>query len=276
MNAVASERFWALPHPIISTSVRMKSFIVLLFFILVLTNTDATSQSLGIGATSFTADTSALFEMRSTSKGLLIPRMSEAQRLAIVTPAAGLLVYQSGTADSGYYYWNGAGWRTLLSGLSPTRLRKIPLVIVAKGAGSLSTITVAFDNVHAQAYAVNDELYFAEPIPLDYACGDITVTVDYISMASETNRFTSWNCIYKVQDGTSNLNGTTGTLNSGDLPLSPVQHKDQDVVFTIPAAQLTNAEALHFKIKRVAIAAGSNPSANPAVVHVYLTYSSHL
>jgi hypothetical protein len=42
-----------------------------------------------------TADTSSLFEVRSTTKGLLFPRMTTAQKNLIATPAAGLVVYDS-------------------------------------------------------------------------------------------------------------------------------------------------------------------------------------
>jgi hypothetical protein len=45
----------------------------------------------------------------STTRGVLIPRMSQAQRVAIVAPATGLLVYQL-DAPQGFYYFNGTVW----------------------------------------------------------------------------------------------------------------------------------------------------------------------
>jgi len=48
-------------------------------------------------------DNSAMLDVKSTAKGLLAPRMTSAQRLAITNPATGLLVFQTdGTA--GFYY----------------------------------------------------------------------------------------------------------------------------------------------------------------------------
>ena len=47
----------------------------------------------GIGTT--TPDASAKLDISSTSKGLLVPRMTSTQRLAISLPANGLLVYQT-------------------------------------------------------------------------------------------------------------------------------------------------------------------------------------
>jgi len=44
-----------------------------------------------------------MFDVKSTGKGVLVPRMTAAQRTAIATPATGLLVYQS-DATTGFYY----------------------------------------------------------------------------------------------------------------------------------------------------------------------------
>jgi uncharacterized protein (TIGR02145 family) len=48
-----------------------------------------------IGTNPITIDSSALVEMESASKGVLIPRMSSASRDAIVQPANGLLIYNT-------------------------------------------------------------------------------------------------------------------------------------------------------------------------------------
>ncbi len=57
-------------------------------------------------------DNSAMLDVKSTSKGILIPRMSQAQRAAISSPANGLLVYQ-GDGATGFYYYNGSSWQWL-------------------------------------------------------------------------------------------------------------------------------------------------------------------
>jgi len=62
--------------------------------------------SVGIGTA--TPSASALFEISSTTKGFLGPRMTEAQRLAI-TATAGLIVYQT-DADEGYFLYKSFGW----------------------------------------------------------------------------------------------------------------------------------------------------------------------
>jgi hypothetical protein len=58
---------------------------------------------------------SALFEIQSTTKGFLPPRMTSAQRTAIATPATGLMVYQT-DGQAGTYQFNGTSWGQLAGG----------------------------------------------------------------------------------------------------------------------------------------------------------------
>ncbi|MFZ1798758.1 MAG: hypothetical protein WAU24_02755, partial [Chitinophagaceae bacterium] len=57
------------------------------------TNIFPNSGAAGIGTA--TPDASSLLEIKSTNKGLLIPRMLKAKRDAIASPAMGLLIYQT-------------------------------------------------------------------------------------------------------------------------------------------------------------------------------------
>lgn len=55
---------------------------------------------------------SAMLDIKSNNKGLLVPRMTIAQRDGISAPATGLLIYQTdGTV--GYYSFNGTAWTSL-------------------------------------------------------------------------------------------------------------------------------------------------------------------
>ena len=64
------------------------------------------AQNVGVGTSN--PNNSAILDISSTDKGLLIPRMTSAQRIAIASPAKGLLVYQT-QAPEGFYYNNGTG-----------------------------------------------------------------------------------------------------------------------------------------------------------------------
>lgn len=56
-----------------------------------------------------TIDASSQLEVRSTTKGFLPPRMTNAQRVAISTPAVGLMVYCT-DATEGLYVYKSTGW----------------------------------------------------------------------------------------------------------------------------------------------------------------------
>jgi hypothetical protein len=68
---------------------------------------DDSAGAVGIGTVA--PDASAILEVSSTSQGFLFPRMSEAQRGAITSPATGLLVYQT-DGDEGIYIKKSFGW----------------------------------------------------------------------------------------------------------------------------------------------------------------------
>jgi hypothetical protein len=78
------------------------------------------AQSVGIGTTAPNA--SAQLDVTSTTKGLLIPRMTGAQRIAIATPVIGLMVIQTNTetvppSSPGLYLYEQVGafqvWRRI-------------------------------------------------------------------------------------------------------------------------------------------------------------------
>lgn len=80
----------------------------------------AAAQNIGINVTGATPNTSALLDVDATGlaannkKGVLIPRVTAAERIAIPTPAQGLLVYE--TTTNTFWYFNGAIWVQLAIG----------------------------------------------------------------------------------------------------------------------------------------------------------------
>jgi hypothetical protein len=64
----------------------------------------------------YSANSSAMLDVKSISKGLLIPRLTTAQRTVISSPATGLLVFD--TNLNSFYYYNGSSWTNLSSGIA--------------------------------------------------------------------------------------------------------------------------------------------------------------
>ncbi len=73
-----------------------------------LISTTSSAQNVAINATGAAPNASAMLDITSTSMGVLIPRMTTAQRTAIAAPATGLQVYDTTTGS--FWYFNGAIW----------------------------------------------------------------------------------------------------------------------------------------------------------------------
>src|SRR5260221_9326214 len=69
------------------------------------------AQSVAINTDGSTANASAILDIKSSTKGMLAPRMTTVQRTAVATPSAGLLVYDTDT--NSFWFYNGTAWSDL-------------------------------------------------------------------------------------------------------------------------------------------------------------------
>jgi hypothetical protein len=91
----------------------MKKIILNSFTVCTLFFVSAVNAQVGIGVPAENIHPSAELEVKSTKKGFLPPRMTMAERDAIVTPAAGLLIYQTDAVANnpvGLYFYDGTAW----------------------------------------------------------------------------------------------------------------------------------------------------------------------
>ena len=86
----------------------MKKIFSLITFLLIV-NTALFAQA-GINADGSQPDNSAMLDVKSNSKGLLPPRLTAIQINGIVSPATGLMVYN--TTIHSICWFNGASWET--------------------------------------------------------------------------------------------------------------------------------------------------------------------
>ena len=121
----------------------MKQIFTLLAAVLL---TATTQAQVGVGTT--TPDASAALDITSTTKGLLIPRMTNSERNFIVSPASGLVLWCSDCATEGELqvyngivwvkvgtkpgtlvgqmrYWNGTAWVVIVPGIEGQTLTYI-------------------------------------------------------------------------------------------------------------------------------------------------------
>ena len=92
----------------------MKTARVYLAAILMIVSCTVAAQ-VAINTDGSSPDASAMLDIKSDTSGILIPRMTQAERDAISSPATGLMVYQS-DQTTGFWYYNGAKWMHLSTG----------------------------------------------------------------------------------------------------------------------------------------------------------------
>ncbi len=89
--------------------------LIMLYIVVVFCNS-LVAQNAGINDDNSNPDPSAQLDIKSDSRGLLIPRMTWSQRNAIENPATSLLIYQTDSI-TGYYYYEGSDWHRLDPGI---------------------------------------------------------------------------------------------------------------------------------------------------------------
>lgn len=124
----------------------MKSFLLLIA--MGFTCLAGTAQSVAINNDGATAHASAALDIKSNNRGLLIPRLTTAERTAIATPAKGLLVFD--TDSNNFWFHDGAGWSNLAAGNGFS----LPFAAAATSANDVFAITN--NGAGAALYARND------------------------------------------------------------------------------------------------------------------------
>jgi hypothetical protein len=92
----------------------MKQFFTLIAAVLLTATTYAQ-----IGINNETPDASSALDITSTTRGFLMPRMTNEERTAISNPAEGLMVYITDFNGGSFMFYNGTIWTTLAFGSSP-------------------------------------------------------------------------------------------------------------------------------------------------------------
>ncbi len=88
-------------------------FSIAAFFILLFIQTSS-AQSISINNDGSNANSSSILDVKSNTKGILVPRMTKAEKFAILSPASGLLVYQNVPDSIGFHFFDGIKWNWIL------------------------------------------------------------------------------------------------------------------------------------------------------------------
>jgi len=203
--------------------------------IIVLFPLDLYTQNAGIGdSTDFTPDPSSILELRSTSRGLLLPRMSFWQRTHITSPAPGLLVIQTddgtGGESRGIWYLNpiDSQWHLINSSASTVTSVGLSLpaeffvstpLVTTTGTLTASWTTQLANTVFASPTGSTGYPTFRKLVPADIPILDISqITTGILPIANGgtgQSNIPLYNLIYG--NGTSPVSTLSPSLTTGTL-----------------------------------------------------------
>src|SRR5262245_25656268 len=89
----------------------MKKYPAILFLLASLLTLKRTmAQSLSINTDGSTANASSILDVHSTTKGVVVRRMTKDQKNAIAAPAQGLIILQTAPDSTGFQFYDGSNW----------------------------------------------------------------------------------------------------------------------------------------------------------------------
>lgn len=141
---------------------------------------------IGLGIT--TPHPNAYFQVNSTNKGILLPRMTAIQRLAIAPNATanGLLVFD--TDSSAFMFWTGTNWRKMSSSLESELWKKTGNDIYNGNSGRVG---IGTNNPVAKLHVADSSVVFGSnsifsgfPVPNPPVSGEGTRMMWYAELAS--------------------------------------------------------------------------------------------
>ncbi len=103
----------------------------LISIIIFLFTVNTVFPQIGINKSGALPDASAMLDIQSDNKGLLIPRMvitdPDSDLIPVVSPTTGLLIYNTGSlqVSEGFYSWSGASWIEMISSTSNLTIEQI-------------------------------------------------------------------------------------------------------------------------------------------------------
>lgn len=202
--------------------------LILNLIILMLTCSAGIAQSVGINSDGSAPDASAMLDVKSTSKGFLPPRLTQAQRGSISGAATGLLVYQT-DGNTGYYFFDGANWLHLNAGTAEIT----PAGIIQEFGGITAPSGYLICDGSAVSRTTYSSLFAA--IGTNYGTGDGSTTFNLPDLRQRVP-------VGKNSSGTFNTLGGTGGAEITTLSIANLPSHTHDVN---PASFTSASESAH-------------------------------
>jgi BclB C-terminal domain-containing protein len=207
----------------------------LLSLLTFITVTFSFAQNVGINADGSLPNSSAMLDVKSANKGLLIPRVAltgTGDVTTIPSPATSLMVYNTASAGTGstavvagYYYWNGTAWVRIVTSTTAANTTYKTLIPFASGASFILRTAasglpeavgiIGFGNSSTITYGSSLDLTFgpnyAFVVPSSGVITDISGLFSYAPISGVPFSAVKITCrVYVSTSATSNMFLNTG------------------------------------------------------------------
>jgi hypothetical protein len=185
-------------------------------FVLIFSQTNA--QNVGINDDNSSPDPSAMLDIKSSNKGMLVPRIqlnNLSSASPVTNPASGLLVYanSSSAVEEGFYYWNGTKWEKISNG----------------GTGSSQTLSITGHELSisgGNSVTLPDNVDDADASPTnelqDLSLSGNTLSLSGDATSVDLSKYTN------TDNQTLSINGTTLSISNGNSVILPSGGSDAD------------------------------------------------
>ncbi|MEY3412353.1 MAG: hypothetical protein RIQ70_1041 [Bacteroidota bacterium] len=228
------------------------AFITLIFnFLSVL----VVNAQVGIGTTTPTA--SAVLDLTSTTQGFLPPRMTQAQRNAIVSPAAALMVWCTNCGASGeFQVYNGTTWSNLTGGTVSASIATITGLTCGSATNNgtlLSTTAASVDVTSVVPYTGGNGGSHSGQTVTSTGVTGLTATLNEGTFASGSGSVTytitgtpasTGNATFALSIGGQTCTLTRAVQSVPSAPINPVAtagNTQASITFTVPTSSGTSA-----------------------------------
>lgn len=182
------------------------------------------AQSVSINTDGSLPNASALLDVKSNVRGVLIPRMLKSEKMAIGSPATGLLIFQTAPDSIGFYYYNGSRWLWLVNSLQQDsvawKTKGNAGLTDSSFLGNTDNVPINFrvNNLKAGRFDVGNYNYFIGN-GAGHNLGQGYVSIGDSAGSFASNNFSGVNLGYqsgKYNNGVNNvfLGGWTGQINT--------------------------------------------------------------
>ena len=199
-------------------------------------------------------DNSAMLDVKSSTKGMLAPRMTQTQRIAIANPVAGLIVWCTNCGASGeLQVFNGAIWTNIMGGTPAIPFVCGTQLVDTRDGKSYSTTLIGTQCWFTQNLNVGARINGT----VEQSNNSIIEKYCYLDLESNCNNYGG---LYQWAETVQYLNGTSNTTSWNPVPSGnvtglcpPGWHVPSDAEVTTLTTLLGGETVAGGKMKEVGI-----------------------